>query len=72
MLLQLCQSTDNPIARMVEKGLNRIGKPMKDITTSIENVGKLEISKLERRLTMLATISGVAPMLGFLVPFLEW
>ena len=63
---QLCQSTDNPIARMVEKGLNRIGKPMKDITTSIENVGKLEISKLERRLTMLATISGVAPMLGFL------
>tara|TARA_Y100001968_G_scaffold328507_1_gene375817 strand:- start:1350 stop:2084 length:735 start_codon:yes stop_codon:yes gene_type:complete len=63
---QMCQSTDNPIARMVEKGLNRIGKPMKDITTSIENVGKLEISKLERRLTMLATISGVAPMLGFL------
>ena len=60
------RSTDNPIARMVEKGLNRIGKPMKDITTSIENVGKLEISKLERRLTMLATISGVAPMLGFL------
>ena len=51
---------------MVEKGLNRIGKPMKDITTSIENVGKLEISKLERRLSMLATISGVAPMLGFL------
>ena len=38
---QLCQSTENPIARMVEKGLNRIGKPMKDITTSIENVGKL-------------------------------
>ena len=38
---QMCQSTDNPIARMVEKGLNRIGKPMKDITTSIENVGKL-------------------------------
>jgi len=63
---QLCQSTENPIARMVEKGLNRIGKPMKDITTSIENVGKLEISKLERRLSMLATISGVAPMLGFL------
>ena len=63
---QLCQSSDNPIARMVEKGISRVGKPMKDITTSIENIGKLEISKLERRLSMLATISGVAPMLGFL------
>ena len=62
----LCQSTENPIARMVEKGLSRIGKPMKDITTSIENIGKLEIGKLERRLSLLATISGVAPMLGFL------
>ena len=62
----LCNSSNNPIARMIEKGLQRVGKPMKDITTSIENVGKLEISKLERRLSMLATISGVAPMLGFL------
>ena len=62
----LCISSNNPIARMIEKGLQRVGKPMKDITTSIENVGKLEISKLERRLSMLATISGVAPMLGFL------
>ena len=61
-----CKSSHNPIARMIEKGLQRVGKPMKDITTSIENVGKLEISKLERRLSMLATISGVAPMLGFL------
>ena len=61
-----CKSSNNPIARMIEKGLHRVGKPMKDITTSIENVGKLEISKLERRLSMLATISGVAPMLGFL------
>ena len=61
-----CSSTNNPIARMIEKGLSRVGKPMKDITTSIENIGKLEISKLERRLSMLATISGVAPMLGFL------
>ena len=50
---------------MIEKGLSRVGKPMKDIATSIENIGKLEISKLERRLSMLATISGVAPMLGF-------
>ena len=62
----LCNSSNNPIARMIEKGLQRVGKPMKDITTSIENVGKLEISQLERRLSMLATISGVAPMLGFL------
>ena len=61
-----CKSSHNPIARMIEKGLQRVGKPMKDITTSIENIGKLEISKLERRLSMLATISGVAPMLGFL------
>ncbi len=61
-----CKSSENPIARMIGKGLSRIGKPMKDITTSIENVGKLEISRLERRLSMLATISGVAPMLGFL------
>jgi biopolymer transport protein ExbB len=67
---QLCQSSENPIARMVEKGISRVGKPMKDITTSIENIGKLEISKLERRLSMLATISGVAPMLGFLGPVL--
>ena len=56
-----CKSSNNPIARMIEKGLQRVGKPMKDITTSIENIGKLEI-----RLSMLATISGVAPMLGFL------
>ncbi len=63
---EYCKSSHNPIARMIEKGLQRVGKPMKDITTSIENIGKLEISKLERRLSMLATISGVAPMLGFL------
>jgi biopolymer transport protein ExbB len=61
-----CKSSNNPIARMIEKGLSRVGKPMKDIAISIENIGKLEISKLERRLSMLATISGVAPMLGFL------
>ena len=61
-----CSSSKSPSARMIEKGLQRVGKPMKDITTSIENIGKLEISKLERRLSMLATISGVAPMLGFL------
>ena len=61
-----CGSSNNPIAIMIEKGLSRVGKPMKYIAISIENIGKLEISKLERRLSMLATISGVAPMLGFL------
>lgn len=62
----LCKTTDSPIARMVEKGVSRIGKPMNDITVSIENVGKLEIYKLENKLSSLATISGVAPMIGFL------
>lgn len=62
----LCKTTDNPIARMVEKGVSRIGKPMNDIAVSIENVGKLEIYKLENKLSSLATISGVAPMIGFL------
>ncbi|MFP5470427.1 MAG: MotA/TolQ/ExbB proton channel family protein [Bacteroidia bacterium] len=62
----LCITTSNPMARMVGKGISRIGKPMKDIAASVENVGKLEISNLEQRLGVLATISGVAPMLGFL------
>lgn len=62
----LCDTTDNPIARMIDKGISRIGKPMKDIQSSIENVGKLEIYKLENKLTSLATISGAAPMIGFL------
>lgn len=62
----LCATTDNPIARMVEKGISRIGKPMSDITVTIENVGKLEIYRLENKLSSLATISGVAPMIGFL------
>lgn len=64
--LQLCKSTDNPVARMVEKGVARIGKPMDDIATSIENVAKLEVYRLEARLSILATISSVAPMLGML------
>lgn len=62
----LCQSTDSPIARMVEKGLMRIGKPLADIEHSIENVGKLEIFKLEKNVTVLSIIAGVAPMFGFL------
>lgn len=62
----LCATTNNPAARMVEKGISRIGKPMKDISASIENVGKLEINNLEKRISVLATIAGAAPMIGFL------
>lgn len=64
--LALCQSTDSPIARMIEKGIERIGRPLSDINEAIENVGRLEIFKLERGLPALATASGGAPMLGFL------
>jgi len=64
--LALCRSTDSPSARMVEKGISRLGRPLQDITTAIENVGKLEIAKLEKSFPTLATISGAEPMLGFL------
>lgn len=62
----LCQSTHTPIARMIEKGVQRIGKPLGDIAAAIENTGKLELYKLESNLATLATISGAGPMLGFL------
>lgn len=62
----LCSSTDSPVSRMVEKGLMRIGKPLKEIDAAIENVGNLEIFKLEKNLSTLASIAGAAPMLGFL------
>lgn len=62
----LCKNTDSPIARMIEKGLLRIGKPLKNIEVAIENTGKLQIYKMEKSLVTLATISGAAPMLGFL------
>jgi biopolymer transport protein ExbB len=61
----LCRQTDTPVARMIEKGITRIGKPLKNIEVAIENVGKLEVYKMERGLPILATISGLAPMLGF-------
>ena len=64
--LALCRSTDSPSARMVEKGISRLGRPLQDISTAIENVGKLEISKLEKSFPTLATITGAEPMLGFL------
>ena len=62
----LCKNTSTPIARMIEKGVNRIGKPLGDIAAAIENTGKLELFKLEKNLATLATISGAAPMIGFL------
>jgi biopolymer transport protein ExbB len=62
----LCRSTENPVARMIDKGIARIGKSVRDIETSVENVGKLEIYKLEKNLATLATIAGAAPMIGFL------
>jgi len=61
----LCRSTDSPIARMVEKGVMRIGKPLRDIDAAIENVGNLEVFKLEKGLSTLASIAGAAPMIGF-------
>ena len=62
----LCKGNDTPLARMIEKGLSRIGKPLNDISAAIENTGKLEVQKLEKRVSTLATISGAGPMLGFL------
>ncbi len=64
--LNLCQTMDNPAARMVEKGIRRIGRPLSDVSAAIENVGKLEIYKLEKGLPVLAMVSGGAPMIGFL------
>jgi len=64
--LTLCQSYSNPTSRMIEKGIQRIGRPLQDISTSIENVGKLEIYQLERGLPTMATVAGAAPMIGFL------
>ena len=64
--LAVCKSNNKPLARMIEKGLMRIGRPLNDINAAIENVGKLEVSRLEKNVAGLATIAGAAPMLGFL------
>ena len=64
--LALCQNNNTPTSRMINKGLSRIGRPLNDINAAIENVGRLEISKLEKGLPILATIAGGAPMIGFL------
>lgn len=60
-----CRNNGSPISRMIEKGLQRIGRPLNDVNTAIENVGKQEVAKLEKGLALLATIAGGAPMIGF-------
>ena len=62
----LSKSTDSPIARMIDKGLSRLGRPLNDIQTAIENVGKLEVANLEKRISLVATVSSLGSMLGFL------
>jgi len=64
--LSLCRNNNTPIARMIEKGLQRLGRPLGDINAAIENVGSLEVAKLEKNISLLATVAGAAPMLGFL------
>lgn len=64
--MALCKNNESPLARMIEKGLIRIGKPLGDINAAIENVGRLEVSRLEKGIALIATIAGAAPMIGFL------
>lgn len=62
----LCAQTDSPVARLTQKGISHIGKPLDDINTAIENAGTLEVYELERNVSVLATVAGAAPMIGFL------
>ncbi|SCY25377.1 outer membrane transport energization protein ExbB [Nonlabens sp. Hel1_33_55] len=62
----LCAKEGSPVARLTEKGISRIGSPLEDINSAIENAGKLEVYKLEKNVSVLATIAGAAPMIGFL------
>ena len=64
--ITLCRKYDNPVARMIETGINRTGRPMADIQSAIENIGNVEVARLEKGLPLLATIAGGAPMIGFL------
>lgn len=64
--MKLCRETNSPTSRMVEKGISRLGRPMSDVLIAIENVGNLEVAKLEKGLVFMASISGGAPMIGFL------
>ncbi len=61
----ICRNSNSPLGRMLQKGLLRIGRPIKDIEGAIENIGKLEVSKLEKNISILGIIAGIAPMLGF-------
>ncbi|MCD0489050.1 MotA/TolQ/ExbB proton channel family protein [Pedobacter sp. MC2016-14] len=63
--IALCRNSNSPLGRMLEKGLRRIGRPIKDIEAAIENIGKLEVSKLEKNISILGIVAGIAPMLGF-------
>jgi len=63
---QLCIQENIPVSRLIAKGLSRIGRPLEDINTAIENAGRLEVYQLEKNISILATIAGAAPMLGFL------
>ena len=63
--IAICKTTNTPLGRMLQKGLLRIGRPIKDIEGAIENIGKLEVSKLEKNISILGIIAGIAPMLGF-------
>ena len=64
--IKLCKQTNTPAARMVEKGISRIGHPMNDVQVAIENLGNIEVARLEKGLPLLAAVSGGAPMIGFL------
>ena len=63
--MALCQSTHDPVARMIEKGISRLGRPLSDINAAIQNVGQIEVYKLEKGLTMLGSCASISPMLGF-------
>jgi len=62
----LCVNVNSPVSRLIHKGISRIGRPLADINSAIENAGKLEVYSLEKNVSILATISGAAPMIGFL------
>lgn len=62
----LCDRDNSPVSRLIQKGISRIGRPLADISSAIENAGKLEVYSLEKNISILATISGAAPMIGFL------
>ena len=64
--LNLCRDTKSPSARMIEKGISRLGRPMNDVLVAIENVGNMEVAKIEKGLSLLAAVAGGAPMIGFL------